>query len=599
MRATVSALAQPIAKRPSRFANSPPLPLDFFINRAASLSLYRHFIRASRSLGDLTARWETVEWVRADFERYRGVVESLRALSRALSRILEHSSVARDRLVPLLSPTPSSWQLCTPRTQQRALGSTAVRSENGDGPLSRFLYGSPALSSSTSQLPSPSSPSSTSASSSPHSNPLSRLAIAENSPTPAPAPRSLLTSWFPRRKKRPPLPTASSSYLDEERLSKERNQETVKALERMLRNTRGSGYGTGGGTGGTMEVRATTLDFKGTVTTTSVALSKPALCSKFGIPPRDLRKLDSGVPTVVPTILSRKSCILLTMLHLRVAITAREVTIFDSVGSEDSWLKGVFVWSLEHALKTPAKAAHGLPYEFRALEACLVSVLTALETDLGNIRSHVVELLGHMEEHIDRENLRLLLSYSRRLTVFQKRATLVQECLEELLANDADLASMYLTSKLQNKPRTLEDHEEIELLLESFSKQCEEIVSEVETLSANVRHTEDIIELILDSNRNSLLGLDLKVSIATLGLTAGALLAALFGMLTTYLETTPWAFPFVTLSSFLIASGATLYGLRHLNRIRKVNLGWREEVRLAGERWKRGERVRRPARRRD
>lgn len=38
------------------------------------------------------------------------------------------------------------------------------------------------------------------------------------------------------------------------------------------------------------------------------------------------------------------------------------------------------------------------------------------------------------------------------------------------------------------------------------------------------------MELILDANRNSLLGLDLKVSIATLGLTSGALVAGLFGM---------------------------------------------------------------------
>jgi hypothetical protein len=79
----------------------------------------------------------------------------------------------------------------------------------------------------------------------------------------------------------------------------------------------------------------------------SSALSKQDLCAKFQIPPRDLRKLDSTVPTVVPTILSRKGCIILTILHLRVAITAKEVTIFDSIGSEDSWLKGVFVWSLE------------------------------------------------------------------------------------------------------------------------------------------------------------------------------------------------------------------------------------------------------------
>lgn len=89
---------------------------------------------------------------------------------------------------------------------------------------------------------------------------------------------------------------------------------------------------------------------------------------------------------------------------------------------------------------------------------------------------------------------------------------------------------MYLTAKKNGAPRDAQDHEEIELLLESFSKQCEEIVSEVEGLSANVRHTEDIIELILDANRNSLLGLDLKVSICTLGLTSGALVAGLFGM---------------------------------------------------------------------
>lgn len=53
---------------------------------------------------------------------------------------------------------------------------------------------------------------------------------------------------------------------------------------------------------------------------------------------------------------------------------------------------------------------------------------------------------------------------------------------------------------------------------------------DVSLAQANVRHTEDIVELILDSNRNSLLGLDLKVSICTLGLTSGALIAGLFGM---------------------------------------------------------------------
>lgn len=73
MRTNLVALA---THRASRFADKPPLPLDYFINRANALSLYRQFIRSTKSLGDRTSRWETVQWIRQDFERYRTVTES-------------------------------------------------------------------------------------------------------------------------------------------------------------------------------------------------------------------------------------------------------------------------------------------------------------------------------------------------------------------------------------------------------------------------------------------------------------------------------------------------------------------------------------------
>lgn len=41
---------------------------------------------------------------------------------------------------------------------------------------------------------------------------------------------------------------------------------------------------------------------------------------------------------------------------------------------------------------------------------------------------------------------------------------------------------MYLSAKKSNEPRGIHDHEELELLLESFSKQVEEIMSEVDTI---------------------------------------------------------------------------------------------------------------------
>lgn len=41
---------------------------------------------------------------------------------------------------------------------------------------------------------------------------------------------------------------------------------------------------------------------------------------------------------------------------------------------------------------------------------------------------------------------------------------------------------MYLTDKRNGHPRALQDHEEVEVLLESFSKQVEEIVNEADNM---------------------------------------------------------------------------------------------------------------------
>jgi magnesium transporter len=42
--------------------------------------------------------------------------------------------------------------------------------------------------------------------------------------------------------------------------------------------------------------------------------------------------------------------------------------------------------------------------------------------------------------------------------------------------------------------------------------------------------TQEVAELILDSNRNALIAMDLRVSIATLGIGVGALASGVFGM---------------------------------------------------------------------
>ncbi|KIJ29286.1 hypothetical protein M422DRAFT_71242 [Sphaerobolus stellatus SS14] len=316
-------------------------------------------------------------------------------------------------------------------------------------------------------------------------------------------------------------------------------------------------------------LRCTILDSEGVVKTISGQFKKPDLCIEHRLNPRDLRKIDSRIPNLVPTILARKEAILVNVLHIRALVKADAVILFDTYGSPDTRLQSMFLYHLEHNLKTKG----GLPYEFRALESILVSVLSALEAEMVFLRNLIGGLLAELEDDIDRDKFKRLLHYSRRLGAFQNRAKLVQESIEEVLEQDEDLAAMYLSDKKAEKARAMNDHEELEVLLESFAKQVEEIVNEAETISGNVQSTQEIVELILDANRNALLALDLKVSIGTMGIGIGALAAGLFGMnLTSHLEEVPYAFASISAAALLVSTIVTWGGLRRLAKIRKVAL---------------------------
>jgi hypothetical protein len=86
---------------------------------------------------------------------------------------------------------------------------------------------------------------------------------------------------------------------------------------------------------------------------------------------------------------------------------------------------------------------------------------------------------------------------------------------------DEDLAGMYLTEKSRGKQRDVDQHDEVELLLEAYVKQVDGIVQEADQLASNMKNTEEIVNIILDANRNSLMLLDLKVPLQYPWLTIG------------------------------------------------------------------------------
>jgi len=224
-----------------------------------------------------------------------------------------------------------------------------------------------------------------------------------------------------------------------------------------------------------------------------------------------------------------------------------------------------------------AAVSHGnLPYEFRALEAVLISVTTGLESELEGVREPVVRVLRELEEDIDRDKLRHLLIFSKKLGTFEQKARLVRDAIDDLLEADDDLASMYLTEKSEGRERDEDNHEEVELLLESYTKVCDEIVQVSSNLVSAIRNTEEIVRAILDSNRNSLMLLELKFSIGTFGTGIGMFIAALYGMnLENFIEETNWGFFGVSGFSAGLAIIASLYGLRKLRKIQRLTM-WGE-----------------------
>ncbi|KTW32732.1 uncharacterized protein T551_00217 [Pneumocystis jirovecii RU7] len=322
-------------------------------------------------------------------------------------------------------------------------------------------------------------------------------------------------------------------------------------------------------------IKCTEFDASGGVKVVSGEFKKADLCSKHGLLPRDLRKIDTGIQSLVPSILVRKSSILINLLHIRALLKADAVLLFNVYGSTDTHTQSVFMYDLEGKLRQGSKAMGGLPYEFRALEAILISVSTALNAEMKFLNSLVKEVLLQLEEDINRERIRNLLIYSKKVSAFAQKVTLIRNALNEIL--DQGITLYYID--FFGKIRPLNQHDEIELLLESYLKQTDEIVQSVNNLVSNIKNTEEIVNIVLDANRNSLMLMELKVSILTLAVSSGAIISGLLGMnLKNFMEHLPYAFAGISSLVFTIATIVGIFGLKKIKKIQRLTLWGKDHM---------------------
>jgi len=267
----------------------------------------------------------------------------------------------------------------------------------------------------------------------------------------------------------------------------------------------------------------------------------------YDLAPRDLRKMvrshiSTGTPSgvfveFVPLLATRKNSILLNLLNIRAIIKCDSLVVFDNYSSlglgsrfNESHSHGVFLKEMSTRLKASHPEANTLPYEFRALEGILVDVTTNLNTEMSVHKKVLSNILSSLDDSIERTKLRYLLIQSKKLGQFRQKAQLIKDLLDYLLNEDDELNAMYLTEILQGQQRHSFNHQEVELLLESYYATIDEIIQTVDNLISQIKTSEEIIRFVLDSNRNDLMLLGLRFSIGLLSMGLTMYIAALYGM---------------------------------------------------------------------
>ncbi|ANB14074.1 Mrs2p [Sugiyamaella lignohabitans] len=338
-----------------------------------------------------------------------------------------------------------------------------------------------------------------------------------------------------------------------------------------------------GSHGPTTEISCTVLDEHGKVVEVSKKFSRKDFLAEHNLHPRDLRNIDSPKVRLIPSILVRKDCILVNMLELRAAIRHNQVLIFDSVDKGNKSLiakLSLLVYDLENKLGSctgKQDDIHGFAasqsYELKALECILMHAVANLDIELKGQLSVLNGILVNLEDHVDRDLLQELLVRNKAMALFYQKILLIRNVINELLDNDEDLVAMYLSEKVQGIERASTDHAEAELLLEAYYKQVDEIVQQAEQVISNVKSTEEIINIMLDSNRNSLMLFELKIMIGTLGFTIAMFFAALYGMnLKNFMEESDYGFTGTTVVICAIAGVVTVLNFKKLAIVKRVTL---------------------------
>ncbi|KAG8716330.1 magnesium ion transporter [Ceratobasidium sp. 423] len=215
------------------------------------------------------------------------------------------------------------------------------------------------------------------------------------------------------------------------------------------------------------------------------------------------------------------------------------------------------------------------PFEFIVLESLLSQEIHHLSQTSSELTDRVNTLLSSMssQDVISTAQMQEMIEVKDANEVFLRTATGVKDAIAEILSEPDDMRRMYLTGLRAGQLREYGDDDEIELLLETYLKYSTSLTLTASRNLQRLNSASQHLTLLLSSTRNRLLHLEIRLEIAMLAMSAGALPAAIFGMnLTNHFEGHAWAFWAATVGIGMISLIATQLGRYGLRRARRVKM---------------------------
>ncbi|NXC32128.1 MRS2 protein, partial [Campylorhamphus procurvoides] len=284
--------------------------------------------------------------------------------------------------------------------------------------------------------------------------------------------------------------------------------------------------------------------------TTYFEKKKTELYQELGLQARDLRFQH------VMSIATRNNRIIMRMEFLKAVITPEFLLILDYRSlSLEHWLLTQLASQLagEGQLVT-----YALPFEFRAIEAILQYWVSYLiftyifgeaVSYKGQYAFILVLVLTHTHLYMY-SAIPFLSELETDLKVFKETVLKILD--EEEVIEELCLSKWTDPQVFEESTSGIDHAEEMELLLENYYRQAEDLANEARELRVLIDDSESIIFINLDSHRNVMMRLNLQLTMGTFSVSLFGLIGVAFGMnLESSLEEDPRIFWLVTGIMFL------------------------------------------------